>query len=152
MKIEKIIQEKKLQLVEYTGAHNLYEPAMKNGNIITTSGQFPIQDQRLVYPGRVGKDVSTENAQKAARVAVMNCLSAIKYVCHDLDKIKQVLNLNGYVCSALGYNDQQRVLNSASELLLEIFGDKVGQHTRRAIGVFELPFKSSVELEMVVKI
>lgn len=152
MQIEKRIKELKLPLVELAKPQGLYLPASRYGNLITTSGQLPFQDQRLLFPGRVGKEVSQENAQRAARAAVMNCLSAVRFVCRDLDKIKKIVRMNGYVCSALGFNDQPKILNAASETLIDIFGDKIGQHTRCAIGVFELRLRSCVEIDLTVEV
>lgn len=152
MKIEKRIKELRLTLVELAAPKGLYIPATKYGNLITTAGQLPFADQRLIFPGRVGKDVSLENAKRAAKAAVMNCLAAIRYVCGDLDKVKKIIRLNGFVCSGIGFNDQPGVLNAASELLLEIFGEEIGQHTRCAIGVMELPMKACVEIDMTVQV
>src|SRR3989339_195830 len=138
-KIDQRLKELKLQLVELSKPQGLYLPAVAYGNVITTSGQLPFQDQRLIFPGRVGKEVSLENAQRAAKACLLNALSAIKFLCHDLDKIKKIIRMNGFVCSGLGFNDHPKVLNAASELLLDIFGQEVGGHTRCAMGVFELP-------------
>lgn len=152
MNIEKKIKELKLTLVDLVKPQGVYVPAVKVGDTIITSGQLPFQDQRLLFPGRVGKEITVENAQRAARVCVMNCLSAVRSVCRDLDKIKKIVRINGYVTSALGFNDQPRVLNGASELLVDIFGEDIGTHTRCAIGVFELPLGSCVEIDMTVLI
>lgn len=152
MKIEQRIKELKLSLVELTKPQGLYIPAVQVGDIITTSGQLPYQDQRLIFPGHVGKEVSLENAQRAAKAAVMNSLSAVRFVCHDLDRIKKIIRLNGYVCSSLGFNQQPLVLNGASELLIEIFGENIGSHTRCAIGVFELPQRACVEVDLTVQV
>lgn len=142
----------KLPLVDVLSAQGVYVPAVKTGQLVITSGQLPFQDQRLVYPGRVGKEVSLENAQRAARVAVVNCLSAIRHVVGDLDKIKKIIRMNGYITSALTFNDQPRVMNAASELLIEIFGEEIGTHTRTAIGVFELPAGSCLEIDLTVEV
>lgn len=152
MKIEQRIKELKLQLMELSKPQGLYIPAVQIGDIITTSGQLPFQDQRLIFPGRADKEVTLENAQRAAKAALMNALSAVRYVCHDLDKIKKIIRLNGYVCSSLGFNQQPFVLNAASELLIEIFGEKIGTHTRCAIGVFELPMRACVEIDLTVQV
>ncbi|MFH1356446.1 MAG: RidA family protein [bacterium] len=152
MKIEKRIKELKLDLVELARPAGLYLPAVKYDNLITTSGQLPFKDQRLIFPGRVGKEVSLENAQRATKAAVMNCLAAIKHVCHDLDKVKKIVRINGFICAALGFHDQPKVLNAASELVLDIFGEEIGSHSRCAIGVFELPLGACVEVDMTVLI
>lgn len=152
MKVEQKIKELRMNLVDIVKPQGLYVPAVKSGNLIITSGQLPFQDQRLLFPGRVGKEVSIENAQRAAKVAVLNCLAVIRYLIRDLDKIKRVVRVNGFVCSALGFNDQPRVMNGASEFLVDIFGDVIGAHTRCAIGCFELPLGSSVEVDMTVEV
>jgi len=152
MKIEKRMKELRCTLVELAKPQGLYVPAKRYGDLVTTSGQLPFQDQRLIFPGRVGSEVSYENAQRAAKAALVNCLSAIKYVCGDLDKIKQVVRLNGFVRSAPTFSDQPGVLNAASQLLLDIFGEVMGSHTRCAIGVYELPLKSCIELDLTVQI
>ena len=150
MIIEKKIKELKLALVDLAKPQGVYVPAVRVGDTIVTSGQLPFQDQRLLFPGRVGKEISVENAQRAARVCVMNCLAAIRSLCRDLDKVRKIVRMNGYVTSALGFNDQPRVLNGASELLVDIFGEEIGTHTRCAIGVFELPMGSCIEIDMTV--
>ncbi len=152
MKIEQRIKELRLALIELAAPQGLYVPAVRFGDLITTSGQLPFQDQRLIFPGRVGKEVSVENAQRAARIAVMNCLSAVKSVCGDLDKIKKIVRLNGYVCSDMKFNNQPQILNAASETLIDIFGESIGQHTRCAIGVFELPLRSCIEIDLTVQV
>ena len=151
MKIEKLMREMKLPLVDLVKPQGVYVPAVKYGNLITTSGQLPMQDQRLLYPGRVGKDISIENAQRAARVAVVNCLSAVRHVIKDLDRVSKIIRMNGFVCSALTFNNQPMVMNAASELLIDVFGPEIGTHTRAAIGVFELPLGSSVEVDLTVE-
>lgn len=152
MKIEKRIKDLKMTLVELAPPQGLYVPAVQYGKTVTTSGQLPFQDNRLITPGRVGKEVSTEQASRASKIALMNALSAIKSVVRDLDKIKKVVRLNGYVCSALEYYDQPKVMNGASELLIDIFGEAIGQHTRCALGVFQLPLNSCIELDLTVEL
>jgi enamine deaminase RidA (YjgF/YER057c/UK114 family) len=152
MKIENRIKELKLQLVELSKPQGVYVPAVKYGDVITTSGQLPFQDQRLIFPGRVGKEVSLENAQRAARAALMNCLSAVRSLCHDLDEVKKIVKMNGFICSALGFNDHPKVMNAASETLVDIFGPEIGQHARCALGVFELPMGACVEIDLMVQV
>ena len=152
MKIEQKIKELKLPLVDLVAPVGSYVPALKTGDLIITSGQLPFQDQRLLYPGRVGKEISIENAKRAARVAVMNCLSAVRHVCMDLDKVKRIVRMTGYVCSALTFHNQPEVMNAASDLLIEIFGKDIGSHTRAAVGVFELPMGSCVEIDLIAEV
>ncbi len=152
MKIEKRIQALKLNLVELAKPQGVYVPAVQYGNIITTSGQLPLQDNRLIFPGRVGKEVSLEQAQRAAKIAVLNALSAVKSVIRDLDRITKIIRVNGFVACAIDFNDQPKVMNGASELLVEIFGEDIGLHTRCAIGAFELPMKACVEIDITVEV
>lgn len=152
MKIEDRIRRLKMTINELPKAQGLYVPAVQTGKLVITSGQLPISEQRLIFPGRVDKEVTVENAQRAAKAALLNCLSAVRWVIGDLDKVKKIVRLNGFVCSALSFNDHPRVLNGASELLIEIFGDVIGPHTRTAIGVFELPMKACVELDLTVEV
>jgi len=152
MRIEKRIQELKMNLVELPKPQGIYVPAVQYDNCVITSGQLPLQDNRLIFPGRVGKEVSLEQAQRAAKIAVMNALSAIKNLIRDLDRIQKIVRLNGFVASALDFNDQPKVMNGASELLVDIFGSDVGTHTRCAIGAFELPMKACVEVDLLVQL
>ncbi len=122
MKIEQRMKELKLGLIDISKTQGLYVPAIICDSQVITSGQLPFQDQRLAFPGAVGHSVSLENAQRAARIAVVNCLSAIKSVIHDLDKIKKIVRVNGFVKSSVGFTDQPKVMNSASELILDLFG------------------------------
>lgn len=152
MHIEQQIKSLKLPFAEVAKPAGLYVPATRYGDIITTSGQLPFQDQRVIFPGRVGKEVTLENAQRAARAAIMNCLAAVKWACGDLDKIKKIIRMNGYVSSAIGFNDQPQVMNAASQTLIDIFGEELGQHTRCALGVLELPLKACVEIDLTVQV
>ena len=152
MKIEKRIKELKLTLVELVNPIGLYVPATQVNDLVVTSGQLPFVDRRLIFPGRVGKEVNLENAQRAAKAAVLNCLAAVRYVCGDLDRVVKIVRMNGFVCSALDFNDHPAVMNAASELLIEIFGEEIGRHTRCALGVFELPMKACVEVDLTVQI
>ena len=152
MKIENILKEKKLNIIELGSLNPMHLPAVKVGKQVWSSAQFPIQDQRLMFTGRVGKEVTRENAGRASKACVVNCLSAIKKVIFDLDKIKRVLKMNAYVSSALGFNDQFRVVLPASELLLDIFGSEKGAHAKTVVGVFELPMKSCLQMELIVEV
>lgn len=152
MDFEKTIKDLKLVIPALEKPTNLYIPAVKTGNQVYTSGQLPLVDGRLIFKGRVGKEVTTENAQRAAKAAIVNALAAVKWVIHDLNRIKKIIRVNGYVCSAIGYNDQAKVMNAASELLLQIFGNEAGSHSRVSIGVLELPMGACVEIDLVVEV
>ncbi|MBO8128581.1 MAG: RidA family protein [Peptococcaceae bacterium] len=128
-----------------------YVPAMQAGNLVFTSGQLPLRNGEMVYRGRVGEDVSTEEGQEAARLCVLNCLAAIKGLIGNLENVVQVVKVTGFVNSAPGFSEQPRVINGASDLLQEIYGEN-GRHARAAVGVAALPLNASVELEMVVAV
>ncbi len=128
-----------------------YVPAQKLGNLVFTSGQLPSKDGKLFAVGKVGKDVNEETAYEAAKICVVNCLSAVKSVAGSLDKIDQIVKLVVFVNSGSGFTAQPKVANGASEFLVNVFGDK-GKHARSAVGVSELPLNAPVEIEMIVKI
>jgi enamine deaminase RidA (YjgF/YER057c/UK114 family) len=128
-----------------------YIPAMQVGNLVMTSGQVPILAGTVKYQGKVGRELTEEEGKEAAKLCALNCLSAVKSVIGNLDKIKRVLKLTVFVSSAEGFSAQPKVANGASEFIVEIFGD-AGKHVRSAVGVSELPLNSAVEIEMIVEI
>jgi enamine deaminase RidA (YjgF/YER057c/UK114 family) len=128
-----------------------YIPAMQVGNLVMTSGQVPISAGVVKYKGKVGRELTEEEGKEAAKLCALNCLSAVKSVIGNLDKIKRVLKLTVFVSSAEGFIAQPKVANGASEFIVEIFGD-AGKHVRSAVGVSELPLNSAVEIEMIVEI
>lgn len=128
-----------------------YVPAARAGSLIFTAGMLPLESGEIKIKGIVGKDIDIEDGQKAARIAVLNALSAIKQEIGTLNKIKRILRVNGSIRSEKGFADQAKVLNGASDLLLEIFGE-AGKHTRTAAGVPELPLNSPVEIDMIAEV
>ena len=151
MSFEEKIKSLGLELPEPPKPVAAYVPAVKVDNYVYTSGQLPFVNGELKYKGKVGKDVQEEDAYEAAKICALNCLSVIKGVIGDLDNIEQVVKINGYVASAPGFNLQPKVINGASELIGEIFGNK-GQHARSAVGVNELPLDATCEVEIIVKV
>lgn len=127
-----------------------YLPARRAGSLIFTAGQLPIADGRLQATGKVGADVSTEAAHRLARQCTLNALAAVDALV-GLDAVVGVVKVVGFVASAPGFTDQPAVVNGASELLAEIFGE-AGGHARSAVGVAELPKGAPVEIEMVVEV
>ncbi|WP_027355375.1 RidA family protein [Desulfofundulus thermocisternus] len=125
-----------------------YVPAVKVDRLVFTSGQIPFWNGELRYKGKVGGDLSEEEGYQAARLCVLNCLAVVKQVAGSLDKIERIVKLTGFVNSAPGFNRQPFVVNGASDLLGEIFGE-AGQHARSAVGVNELPLDAAVEVELV---
>jgi len=128
-----------------------YVPAKQVGNLVMTSGQVPLLNGEIKYKGKIGKDLTEEDGIKAAQVCALNCLAAIKDLIGSLDKIEEILKLTVFVNSPEDYIAHPKIANGASELLLNIFGDK-GKHVRSALGVSGLPLNSAVEIEMIVKL
>ena len=128
-----------------------YIPVVRTGNLIFVSGQIPISGGKILYSGKVTKDLSIEDAQKAARLCAINALAQLKSELGDLDKITKIVRVSGFVNSPPDFTEQPRVINGASDLLFEIF-EKRGQHTRIAVGVSSLPLNSAVEIDLIVEI
>lgn len=127
-----------------------YVNCVRTGNLLFLSGGLPI-DAGKPITGKVPTDLSTEAAAAAARLALLNRLAVIKAEVGSLDKVARIVTLNGFVASAPDYYDHPKVINGASELLIEIFGDK-GRHSRTALGVAALPLNCAVEINLVVEI
>ncbi len=128
-----------------------YVPAMTSGNLLFTAGQLPVVDGALLATGKVGAEVSAAKAAELARVCALNALAAAHSVLGSLDKVTRVIKVNGFVASAPDFIGQPQVLNGASEVLAEIFGD-IGQHARAAVGVAVLPLDAPVEVELILEI
>ena len=128
-----------------------YVPAVKTGNLVFTAGQLPVVDGKLVLTGKVGSDVTPEDAKKMAEICALNALAAISLVA-DIDQIEKIVRVGGFVNGIPGFVAIPAVVNGASELLIKLFGDVNGKHARTAIGVAELPLNAPVEIEMVVQL
>ncbi|MFE5740302.1 RidA family protein [Streptomyces celluloflavus] len=128
-----------------------YQPAVCSGSYVFTSGQLPMVDGALVATGKVGAEVDPEQAKELAAVCALNALAAVKSVIGDLDRIRRVVKVVGFVASAPDFTGQPGVVNGASELLGEVLGDK-GVHARSAVGVAVLPVDAPVEVEIQVEI
>ena len=128
-----------------------YVPAVKSGNLVFTAGQLPVVDGKLVKEGKVGSDVTAEDAKKMAEVCALNALAAISLVA-DIDQIEKIVRVGGFVNGAPGFVAIPAVINGASELLIKLFGEVNGKHARTAVGVAELPLNAPVEIEMVVQL
>ena len=128
-----------------------YVPAVVTGNYVFTSGQLPFVDGKLPITGKVGAEVSQEDAAELARQCALNAIAAVKSVIDDLDRVVRVVKVVGFVASAPDFTGQPFVMNGASKLLVEAFGD-AGVHARSSVGVAVLPLDSPVEVELVVEI
>lgn len=148
--IEDRLKELEIEIPSVPKALGSYTPALISGNHIFVSGQLPIQDGTMVYKGILGRDLSIEQGYQASRLCAINSISAIKSVLEDLNKVKRIVKVNGYVCSDNKFFDQSKVINGASELFYEVFGE-IGKHTRSAIGVACLPLESCVEIDVVAQ-
>src|SRR5579859_5442922 len=127
-----------------------YVPAVRTGKYVYTAGQLPMVDGKLLMTGKVGEQVSAAEAAALARTAALNALAAVASVTGSLSAVIRVVKVTGFVASDPGFTSQPQVVNGASELLLEVFGD-VGRHARSAVGVSVLPFDSPVEVELIVE-
>ena len=127
-----------------------YVPAVRSGKLVYTSGQLPMQDGKLVRAGKVGVDVAPEHGKELARICALNALAAIHSLV-GIDSVTQVVKVVGFVASGPGFNGQPGVINGASDLLADVFGDR-GVHARSAVGVAELPLDAPVEVELVVEV
>jgi enamine deaminase RidA (YjgF/YER057c/UK114 family) len=151
LNIESKLTELKLWLPDTPKPVAAYIPAKQTGNLVFTAGQLPMVNGELISKGLLGQDVEIDEANKAARICTLNALAAIKGVIGDLDRIKQIVRVVGYVASVPTFTQQPAVVNGASELLLEIFGEN-GKHARSAVGMAVLPLNASVEIELTVEI
>ncbi len=151
MKVEEKLKELGVTLPEPAKPVAAYVPFVRTGNLIFISGQDCRVNGELKYKGKVGRDVTEEEAYDAARITAINLLAVLKSAVGDLDKVKRIVNLHGYVASAEGFVRQPFVINGASEFLVEVFGEK-GKHSRCALSCNELPFGTPVEIEMVVEV
>ncbi|MFJ1595467.1 RidA family protein [Streptomyces sp. NPDC088261] len=128
-----------------------YQPAVRTGRYVYTSGQLPMVDGKLPVTGKVGAEVTPEKAKDLARTCALNALAAVKSVTGDLERIARVVKVTGFVASAADFTGQPAVVNGASELLGQVLGDK-GVHARSAVGVAVLPLDAPVEVEILVEL
>jgi enamine deaminase RidA (YjgF/YER057c/UK114 family) len=127
-----------------------YVPAVRTGDLVYTSGQLPMVDGRLAATGKVGAEVTPEDAKELARRCALNALAAVDALV-GIDAVVRVVKVVGFVASAEGFTGQPAVVNGASELFGDVFGD-AGQHARSAVGVAELPLGAPVEVELIVEV
>jgi enamine deaminase RidA (YjgF/YER057c/UK114 family) len=140
-----------LTLPPVTAPVAAYVPAVRTGGFVYVSGQVPIVDGKLTATGKVGAEVSASDAAGMARICALNALAAAASAAGGLDEIRRIVKVTGFVASAPGFSGQPQVINGASELLIEVFGEE-GRHARSAVGVAELPLNAPVEVELIAEI
>jgi enamine deaminase RidA (YjgF/YER057c/UK114 family) len=128
-----------------------YVPARKTGDLLYVSGQGPVEGGAVRYAGKVGSDISIEDGAAAARLCALNCLAQVRAALGTLDRVRQVVKVVGFVNAGPDFTQQPQVINGASELLIEVFGE-AGRHARSAVGCASLPLNIAVEVEMVVEV
>jgi enamine deaminase RidA (YjgF/YER057c/UK114 family) len=140
-----------LALPPVTAPLAAYVPAVRTGRYVYTAGQLPLVDGKLLMTGRVGAQVSVEEAAALARTCALNALAAVASVTGGLSAVSRIVKLVGFVASDPSFTGQPLVVNGASELMLEVFGD-AGRHARSAVGVAVLPLDAPVEIELIAEV
>ena len=151
MSPEDKLRELGIELPEAPDPLGSYTPLLRIGNLVFLSGMLPLIQGRLTRQGKVGIDVNLDEAKEDARVATVNALSVLKAHIGSLDKVKRCIKITGYVASDPDFLEQPKVLNAASDLIFEIFGEK-GKHVRTTVGVNVLPFNSPLEIEFIFEV
>ncbi len=151
MFIESKVRELGIEIPKAAKAVGNYVPVAVSGKIAYVSGQIPVVDGTVKYCGKVGSDISIEEAQQAARVCMLNGLAQLRETVGSLDNIRSIIKIEVFVNSSAGFTDQAKVANGASDLLIEIYGEE-GKHARAAVGVAELPLNSAVEISVIAEI
>lgn len=151
MQIEKRLEELGIEVKEAVAPVANYVSVQRAGDLLFLSGAGPVRAGKASMTGRVGEGVSVEQGYAAAREGAVNLICALKGALGDLDRVEQIVKLVGFVNAAPGFEAQPQVVNGASDLLVEVFGDK-GRHARSAVGVASLPLNIPVEVEIIVKV
>jgi len=149
--IEEKLQSLNISLPTPPKPAGSYIPVVVSKSWAFVSGQIPIKDGKVAFIGKVPTSQSIENAQKAAKLCAINALAQLKAELGNLDKIKRIIKISGFVNSEQNFSEHPKVINAASDFLYDVFGEK-GKHSRIAIGVNSLPLDSTVELDMIVEI
>lgn len=150
MDYEKKLQSLGLTLPSPPKPVATYVPAVRSGNLLFLSGMIPMVEGKMAMVGKLGKELTVEQGQQAARITLLNALAVIKAELGSLDQVQRIVRIGVHVASAEGFTQQPAVANGASDLLVQIFGD-AGRHARLALGAAELPLGAPVELEMIVE-
>jgi enamine deaminase RidA (YjgF/YER057c/UK114 family) len=148
---EEKLKELGIELSEAPPPLGSYLPVTKTGNLVYLSGMLPIVEGSLLRRGRVGEHITVEDAREDAKRAVMNALSVLRSYIGSLNAVKRCIKITGYIASSPDFTEQPKVLNAASDLLYEIFGE-AGKHARAAVGVPVLPLNAPVEIEFIFEV
>ena len=148
--IEDRLRELSIELPTPPSPAGSYIPVVTTGNLAFVSGQIPMRDGKVIFEGKVPEQQSLESARDAAKICIINGLAQLKANLGSLDKIRKFVRISGFVNSSPNFTEQPKVINAASDLLVEIFGD-MAKHSRIAVGVASLPLNSTVEIDMVVE-
>jgi enamine deaminase RidA (YjgF/YER057c/UK114 family) len=139
------LQRLGIEMPEPPAAVGAYVTWVRTGNLVLTSGQLPWRNKTMLHPGRLGSEVSVEDGYQAARQAGLNAIAQLKSATGDLERIRRIVRLEGYVHCAPGFRDHPKILDGASDLLLEIFEER-GKHVRLALGIPDMPLNACVQL------
>ena len=151
MGYEERLQNLNLELPSAPKPVATYVPAVRAGDLLFLSGVLPMQNGQLAFTGKLGRELTVQQGAEAAKMAILNALAIAKQELGSLDRIVRVVKVVGHIASAEGFTDQPQVLNGASDLLVEIFGE-AGRHSRVAIGAAELPRRAAVEIEVILAV
>ena len=151
MDVYQKLKELSIELPQASKAMAMYVPVKTAHNLVYVSGQGPLHEGKITCTGKVGKNVTIEQAQAAARLIAINTLAALHEHIGDLNKIKSVVKVLGFVASAEGFNEQPAVINAFSQVFVDVFGEN-GRHARSAVGANELPLDISVETESIFEL
>lgn len=149
--IDARMKERGIELPNAAAPAANYVPWVISGKLVYVSGQVPTRDGELQYIGKLGQEFSVEDGQAAARLCALNLVAQLRGACDDLDKVARCVKLGSFVNSTPDFTDQPKVVNGASDLMAEIFGDK-GRHARFAVGVAALPMGVAVEIDGIFEL
>ncbi|HEV2357593.1 MAG TPA: RidA family protein [bacterium] len=150
-RVERALEKMGLRLPAPGAPLANYVGAVVSGKLVFVSGHGPLRDGRVVYGGKLGRDLTTEQGYEAAQFVMLNCLASLRAAIGSLDRVRRVVKLLGMVNGTPEFAEQPQVINGASDLLVKIFGDR-GRHARSAVGMGSLPLGIAVEIEMIVEI
>jgi enamine deaminase RidA (YjgF/YER057c/UK114 family) len=151
VKVEARLQELGIELPAVPSSVANYVGAVRTGEMVYLSGRLPMREGQVEFKGKLGRDVNAEDGYQASQLAMLNLVATLKAEIGDLDKVRRVVKVLGMVSSDPEFTEQASVLNGASDLLVEIFGDR-GRHARSAIGVAALPLNACVEVELIAEV